>query len=175
MNLIHGSPIWLVAILFAALAAAAVEDFIRLRISNVTILVVLLTALIAMGLHGVSLAAWENAVVFLVLLGVGYLLFAAKKMGGGDVKLLAALGLWVNIAAAVWLVATALLAGGILALIYLAVRYRRIARSGEKYKSKGIPYGIAIAAGAAIIFSGQMGLLKAKPEPPRALQIRPLA
>lgn len=174
MNLIPDSPIWLIAILFAALAAAAIEDFIRLRISNFTCLVVLVTALIAMLLHGFSPELWQNAVVFLVLLGGGFLLFAANKMGGGDIKLLACLGLWVDIEAAVWLLATALLAGGALALIYLAVRHWRVARTGEKYKSKGIPYGIALATGAALIFSGQLGLFDSKPERPRALELRPL-
>src|SRR5215208_2504713 len=154
MNLIPDAPVWLLAILFAALAAAAIEDFIRLRISNVTCAVVLVTAVIAMGLQGFPFALWENGLVFLVLLGAGTLLFAADKIGGGDVKLLACLGLWVNINAAVWLLATALLAGGILAMIYLTVRYRRISRKGEKYKSKGIPYGMAIAAGACLIFAG---------------------
>lgn len=174
MNLIAGSPTWLVVILLVALVAAAVEDFIRLRISNLTCLAVLVTALIAMGLHGFPLALWENVVVFLALLGAGTLLFASGKFGGGDVKLLACLGLWVDIGAAVWLVATALIAGGILALIYLAVRYRSISRTGEKYQSKGIPYGIAIAAGAVLVFAGQMGLLQSMPERPPALQIRPL-
>lgn len=174
MNLIAGSPTWLVALLFGALAAAAIEDFIRLRISNLTCLAVLVTALVAMGLHGFPVALWQNLVVFLVLLGVGTPLFAAGKIGGADVKLLACLGLWVDIGAAVWLVATALIAGGVLAFIYLAVRYRRISRTGEKYQSKGIPYGIAIAAGAALTFAGQMGLLESKPERPRALEIRPL-
>lgn len=175
MNLISDSPIWLVAILFAALAAAAIEDFIRLRISNLTCLAVLVSALIAMGLHGFPLALWENVLVFLVLLGAGTLLFASGKIGGGDVKLLACLGLWVNISDAVWLLATALMAGGVLALIYLAVRARRLTGSGGKYKSKGIPYGMAIAAGAGVIFAGQMGLLKPKPEKPNALVIRPLS
>ncbi|MFL6752863.1 MAG: prepilin peptidase [Sphingomicrobium sp.] len=174
MNLISDSPIWLVAILFAALAAAAIEDFIRLRISNLTCLAVLVSALIAMGLHGFPLELWENVLVFLVLLGGGTLLFASGKIGGGDVKLLACLGLWVDISAAVWLLATALMAGGILALIYLAVRARRLTRAGAKYKSKGIPYGMAIAAGAGVIFAGQMGLLKPKSEKPNALVIRPL-
>ena len=174
MNLVPGSPYWLIAILFAALVAAAVEDFVRLRISNITCLVVLVTSLIAMAFHGFPLELWENAVVFLAFLGAGFLLFATHKMGGGDVKLFACLGLWVDIDAAMWLLASALLAGGVLALIYLAVRYRRIARTGEKYQSKGIPYGIALATGAALIFSGQLGLLKSKPERPRALEIRPL-
>jgi len=163
MNLIPNSPTWLVLLLSAALAAAAIEDFIRLKISNITCLAVLVTALIAMGLNGFPLALWQNAAVFLVLLAAGTPLFAAGKMGGGDVKLLACLGLWVNINAGVWLVASALIAGGILAVIYITVRLARV-RAGKKYQSKGIPYGIAIAAGASLIFAGQFGLLTPKPQ-----------
>lgn len=175
MNLIADAPIWLAAILFAALVAAAVEDFVRLKISNITCLVVLVAAVIAVLLQGFSAALWQNAVVFLVLLGVGYVLFATNKMGGGDVKFLASLGLWVDIGAAVWLVITTLLAGGLLAIIYLVVRYGRASGTGKKYQSKGIPYGIAIAAGATLIFSGQLGLFKSTPERPRALELRPLS
>ena len=164
MNLVPDAPTWLLILLFVALAAAAIEDFVRLKISNITCLAVLITALIAMGLQGFPVALWQNAVVFAALLAVGTPLFAAGKMGGGDVKLFACLGLWVNLSAGVWLVATALMAGGVLALIYIAVRYWRVARGGQKYKSKGIPYGLAIVAGAALIFAGQLGFLAPKPE-----------
>lgn len=174
MNLIADSPVWLVAILFAALAAAAIEDFIRLKISNVTCVAVLVTALIAIGLHGFSLELWQNAVVFLVLLGAGYLLFAAGKMGGGDIKLLACVGLWVNIADGIKLLAATLLAGGVIALIYLASRLLPSSRPREGIRSRQIPYGLAIVAGASLIFVGQLGLLKSKPERPRALTIEPL-
>ena len=164
MNLIPNSPTWLVVLLFAALVAAAIEDFIRLKISNITCLAVLATALIGMALNGFPLALWQNALVFLVLLAAGAPLFAAGKMGGGDVKLLACLGLWVNINAGAWLLASTLMAGGVLAIIYISVRLGQGARLGKKYQSKGIPYGIAIAAGASLIFVGQFGLLAPKPE-----------
>jgi prepilin peptidase CpaA len=160
MNLVPGAPAWLLALLFAALAAAAIEDFIRLRISNITCAVVFLTALVAMAMQGITIYLWQNGLVFAVLLACGTLLFAADKIGGGDVKLLASLGLWVNIAAGVWLLSTTLIAGGLLALIYIVVRHLRGGR-----KSKGIPYGIAIAAGASIIFAGQLGVVKPKARP----------
>jgi hypothetical protein len=48
-------------------------------------------------------------------------------------------------------------------------------RPRESIKSRQIPYGLAIVAGASLVFVGQMGLLKAKPERNRALVIRPLA
>src|SRR4051794_39771361 len=143
MNLIAGSPTWLVAILLAALAAAAIEDFVRLRISNVTCVAVLVSALIAMGLHGFPLALWQNALVFLVLLGAGYVLFAAGKMGGGDVKLLACVGPWVNLSDGVTLLVATLVSGGIIALIYLGSRLLPSSRPRVSIKSRQIPYGLA--------------------------------
>jgi Flp pilus assembly protein protease CpaA len=169
MNLVPGAPTWLLVVLFLAMAAAAIEDFLRLRISNVTCAAVFITALVVIGLHGVTFDLWQNAVVFAVLLTCGTLLFAADKIGGGDVKLLASLGLLVNLSAGIWLLSTSLLAGGVLALIYIAVRHFR---GGAK--SKGIPYGIAIVAGASIVFAGQLGLMKSKAQPPDVFKMQPL-
>jgi len=168
MNLVPGAPAWLLAILFVAMAAAAIEDFIRLRISNVTCATVIVTALIAMVLQGFTLDLWQNALVFAVLLAAGTLLFSAGKIGGGDVKLFAALGLWVNITAGIWLLSTGLIAGGALALIYLAVRHFR-----GKATRKGIPYGIAIVAGASIVFAGQLGLMKSRAQPADVFAVQP--
>ena len=173
MNLVQHSPTWLVLLVAALLIAAAAEDFFRRKISNITCGAVLVAAFVAMGFSGFSLDLWQNAVVFLVLLGAGTLLFAGGWMGGGDVKLLAAVGLWVDINAGVWLLATTLIAGGILAAIYIAVRVARGQPLSRKYQSKGIPYGIAIACGAALVFAGQYGLLKSKPANP--LDIRTLS
>jgi prepilin peptidase CpaA len=168
MNLVPGAPVWLLAILFAAMAAAAIEDFIRLRISNITCAAVFVAALVAMGMEGFTLDLWQNALVFAVLLTLGTLMFAAGKIGGGDVKFFAAVGLWVNLSAGVWLASTSLLAGGVLALIYIVVRHLR---GGAK--SKGIPYGMAIAAGASIVFAGQLGLMKAKAQPANVFAVQP--
>jgi prepilin peptidase CpaA len=174
MNLVPGSPLWLLIPLFLALAAAAIEDFIRLRISNLTCLAVLVMAIVAAFLQGFSPDLWQNVVVFAALLGAGFLLFAFGKMGGGDVKLLACLGLWVNINDGIWLLASTLIAGGILAFIYIAVRWGKATREGKKYKSKGIPYGLAIAAGAVLVFTSQMGLLKSQPTQPNIIEYQPL-
>lgn len=167
MNLAVDSPIWLVAILLIAVIAAAVEDAIRLRISNITCAVVLVTAIVAMGMHGFPLVLWQNVVVFVLVLVIGTALFAAGQMGGGDIKLLACLGLWMNFEAAVWLVASTLIAGGVLALGFIATRPLR-ARKDEKLgraASRNIPYGLAIAAGAALVFAGQLGLIQSKHRP----------
>ena len=97
---------------------------------------VLVAAIVAMALHGFPFALWQNLVVFLALLVLGTLVFATGKVGGGDVKLLACLGLWVDLSAAPWLVASIFLAGGLIALVYLAVGVaRRSRRRGDGHGS----------------------------------------
>jgi prepilin peptidase CpaA len=162
------------SLLAAALAAAAIEDAVRLRISNATCLVVLAAAIVAMALQGFPLALWQNLVVFVVLLVLGTLAFATGKVGGGDVKLLACLGLWVNFSAAPWLVASIFLAGGLVALVYIVVGLLRRSRrrdDGKRIGQRQIPYGLAIVAGAALVFTGQLGFMAPKHERPVSYRI----
>lgn len=174
MNLVPLAPLWLLGVLIAAMAAAAIEDAMRLRISNITCLTVFVGALAAMALQGFPAALWQNAVLCVVLLAVGTPLFAAGKMGGGDVKLLAALGLWVNFSAALSLIAAVFIAGGLLALGFLASRLLPSRKEPAGIKSRQIPYGIAIVAGAALVFAGQLGLMKPKPQMPPKFVAQPV-
>ena len=160
MNLAAEAPQWLALIVTVLLVAAAAEDAVRLRISNLIVLLVLVGALVAAVLAGPELALWKNLVVFLGLLGIGTQMFAAGKLGGGDVKLLAAVGLWFDFTAALWMILAVALAGGLLAILVLILRSfgwseeirRRVVllRPGG-----GIPYGVAIAAGALIAMAFQ--------------------
>ena len=160
MNLAVEAPQWLALLLTVLLLAAAAEDSVRLRISNVTVLLVMVTAVIAAVVVGPELAVWQNVAVFAALLAVGTPMFAAGKLGGGDVKLLAAVGLWFDLKGALWMLLDVVLAGGILAILIIALRslgwsekMRRravILRPGG-----GIPYGVAIAAGALIAMALQ--------------------
>jgi prepilin peptidase CpaA len=176
MNLIQVAPSWLLVVLALLLVAAAVEDAMRLRVSNVTCLGVLIAAAIAMAWAGFPPALWQNALVFAVLLIAGTLLFGAGKIGGGDVKLLATLGLWVNIAGAIWLLASVLIAGGVLAILFVGTRLLRgrPSRLRDKKRGGGIPYALAITAGAAFVFASQIGAFSAKPEKPNPFAVRPL-
>ncbi|QNP46211.1 prepilin peptidase [Sphingomonas sediminicola] len=122
MNLAIEAPQWLALLLSALLVAAAVEDAIRLRISNITVLLVLIGAIVAAVLVGPEISLWKNLVVFLGLLAVGTPMFAAGKLGGGDVKLLAAAGLWFDFAGGLWMLICVAIAGGVLALIVIALR-----------------------------------------------------
>ena len=155
MNLAPGVPTWLAALLVLTLAAAAIEDLLRLRISNLTVLAVLLEGLAAIYLDGFSFGFWQNAVAMVCVLAVGTVAFSAGLFGGGDVKLLAALALWVNLKGLVWLLATIFLAGGIVALVYIFGRLVRSATGGQTSKDRRIPYGIAICVGALALFAMQ--------------------
>jgi prepilin peptidase CpaA len=152
MNLITVAPTWLAALLAAALVVAAVEDVARLRISNITVLVVVAGAIAAMAFGGFAGQLWQNAVVFAAILAVGTIAFARNWLGGGDVKLLAATGLWVGFDAAPWLLAAIFLAGGVVAIGFIIVRKLR---GLKRSQANRIPYGVAIAAGALFLLGNQ--------------------
>ncbi|HVL79025.1 MAG TPA: prepilin peptidase [Sphingomicrobium sp.] len=154
MNLPSLVPQWLLLTLLALLALAAIEDAVRLRISNLLSLAVLLLGFIAIAVAGPQASLWENAAVFAGTLVVGTFLFARGTLGGGDVKLLAATSLWFDFGGALRLLICVALAGGLLALLVLALRLIGWSdRAREKIlilrRKGGIPYGVAIAAGAA--------------------------
>jgi prepilin peptidase CpaA len=152
VNLIAFAPLWLAALTAAALLAAAIEDVMRLRISNIAVLAVLFAAIAAMAFAGFHVALWENAAVFVGVLAVGTFAFARNWLGGGDVKLFAATGLWVGFEAAPWLLAAIFLAGGVVAILYIIVRK---ARGKKRSEANRIPYGVAIAAGALFVLGSQ--------------------
>lgn len=154
MNLFAESPAAILWLLGALLLAGAAEDAARLRISNMISLAILLLAVVAAFVVGLETGVWKNLAVFAGLLAVGTWLFSTGKFGGGDVKLLAVTGLWTDLWGSIRLLSAVFIAGGILAFIVLG---SRVAAS-ERLKGKvavlkpgaGIPYGIAIAAGALI-------------------------
>jgi len=95
-----------------------------------------------------------------VLFIIGFVLFATGLFGGGDVKVIAALGLWLgplNIFSFLMLMA---IFGGALAALLLIFRRIKIPQSwlesstikGWHSKEEGIPYGVAIAIAALIEF-----------------------
>ncbi len=78
----------------------------------------------------------------LAVFAVGAALFAIRAMGGGDVKLLTALALWVPPMAFMQLLIVMALAGGVLTVtlgVWHVVRRRK--------DKLAIPYGVAIAFG----------------------------
>ena len=164
MNLVVAAPIWLVVVLGCAMLAAAIEDALRFRISNITTLVVLVSAMAAAVLVGPSWALWQNGVVFLVLLVLGTFAFSASLLGGGDVKLFAAAGLWFDLRSGIGFVVLVFLSGGIVAIAYILSRLFR--RSVTAKKDRRVPYGIAIAVGmlaVAVLDRGYASQAKLRP------------
>ena len=157
MNLMAAAPDWLIVLLCLTLAAAAAQDAIRLRISNLLVIAVIAEAVIAIFAVGPSIALWENIALFVGFLVVGTGLFSAGILGGGDVKLFAAVALWVDLGHALLLVAAIFIAGGLLAAAMLSSRLLLNRGNGVALRDRGrrVPYAVAIAAGALFLLAFQ--------------------
>jgi len=167
MNLLRDAPLWAQLLLVAIMLGAAVQDIARRQIPNWLCLAVMLAAISSAIVIGPTLALWQNALCFALLLALGTPLFAAKWLGGGDVKFIASVGLWSNFAVILPLIAFILIGGGLLAAISLAVRRGRAAHR----EKKGVPYGVAIALGAAIVLL-QPALFETKSQQPGPLDLK---
>jgi prepilin peptidase CpaA len=104
---------------------------------------------------GQGLALWPDVALQLGLAIAVFALFSAAfflgAMGGGDVKMLGALALWLPALAVLKLLVIVSLAGGALTLVML-VRHR-LTRNGGALE---IPYGIAIAFGGLWLISERL-------------------
>ena len=143
----------LLAGLAIALVTAAFTDLVGRRIAN------WLNATIALGAPlfwwASELALWPDVALQLGLALAAFAilsaLFAMRAMGGGDVKLLTALALWVTPALFFKLVVLMALLGGALTLA-LGLWHVTRRRQGALQARLTIPYGVAIAlAGLWII------------------------
>ncbi len=140
----------LLGILAILLLVAAVVDVRTFTISNSLNLSIALLAPIYW--LSIAMPIWPGAAIQLAVgAGVFTLLaaaFYAGMMGGGDVKLAAALALWFSPASAVKFLVVMSLAGGVLTLLVVAL-HRMRGKSGRPE----IPYGVAIAFGGLVILT----------------------
>lgn len=142
------------------LAYAALSDLLTYTIPNrVSVALIAAFAVFAplagLGLTEIALHVAAGAAV---LLG-GFAMFALRWIGGGDAKLAAAIGLWLGFADVGPFLLVAAVAGGVLTIAILALRalplpivvgdWLWLERLQDK--RSGIPYGIALAAGALIL------------------------
>jgi prepilin peptidase CpaA len=141
----HGGLSWLlIALLAAALLLAAIGDWRTREIPNWLNGGIALLAIPFWWSTG--LALWPDVALQLALGAGMFALFAIAfrfgAMGGGDVKMLAAIALWLPFAQVVKLVAIMSIAGGVLTVAMVAAH--RLAKTRDQLE---IPYGIAIAFG----------------------------
>jgi len=133
----------LLCALAIALLFAAFTDLRRRQIDNWLNAAIALCAPLywfasGLGLYEIGLQLAVALAAFAVLAG----LFAIRAMGGGDVKLLTALALWVKPAMFLELIVVMALAGGLITIVFGCWHIAR--RNRDRL---AIPYGVAIAFG----------------------------
>jgi prepilin peptidase CpaA len=138
----------LLGILALLLVVAAVIDVRTFTISNrLNLAVALMAPLYWWSAH---LPLWPDiGIQVAIAAGVFALLavaFYAGMMGGGDVKLAAALALWFSPASTLRFLVFMSIAGGVLTLVVVGLH-----RLKKKPGKPEVPYGVAIAVGGLLI------------------------
>ena len=145
----------------ALMAFAASSDLLTMTISN-RITATLIVGFVVMALvTGMPLAAMlDHGTAGLVVLVGAFLLFSRGWIGGGDAKLAAATALWFGWPHLLDYLLYASLLGG--ALTVLLLQFRKVALPSPlircnwierlHHPETGVPYGIALAAAALLIY-----------------------
>jgi len=140
----------LLGFLALLLVYAAAVDVRTFTISNKLTLSV--AALAPLYWWAADLSLWPGAAVQLGVAASVFALLAVAffvgMMGGGDVKLAAALALWFSPAATMQFLVVMSIAGGVLTLLVVALHRLR-----GKLGRPEIPYGVAIAFGGIAILT----------------------
>ncbi len=170
------SSVSLTWIILALLTFAAWRDLMTRTIPDVVSIAILVAGLVARSADGpqaVGISLLVATGLFLVLVP----LHARGMMGGADLKLLSALAAGLSPLASYRLISSVALLGGLLAVIYLGLRHlttryaprttTRRAKGAYRFiavelwrirKGAALPYGVAIAAGAALLTLGPTGV-----------------
>lgn len=138
------------AVLGLLLVSAGIQDLRMREISNAKNAAIALLAplwWLSIGLDpwpGMAIQLGVALVVFAIFIGA----FALGQMGGGDVKLIGALALWLTPLKLLDMLMAMAIAGGVLTLIFLIDR-RWHRRDGPVE----VPYGVAIAVAGLLALS----------------------
>lgn len=140
---------------------AAIGDFLTMKIPN------WLNVLVGVSFFGAAIyvgmpleqIGWHVAAGVIVLV-IGFGLFAAGFIGGGDAKLLAVAAMWLGMEQLILFLLVMSIAGGLLAVVmklWWWIRLETEMRGFKWFKSKlkssiDLPYGVAIAVGALVAF-----------------------
>lgn len=155
------APLIVLSVFPAALIIAAANDLYEFKIPN-WIAITLFCAYFAAGpaLGAGASTLLEGLLLAGAALTIGFGLFAAKILGGGDAKLIAAIAPWIGLSALPYFLMNMAFAGAVLAVALLLFRktpplpiYAQapwVLRLHQK--PKDIPYAVAIAAGGLLSF-----------------------
>ncbi|MEM7633801.1 MAG: prepilin peptidase [Pseudomonadota bacterium] len=140
---------------------AAIGDFLTMKIPNWLNILVGTSFFAAAFYVGMPLEqiGWHVAAGVIVLI-VGFGLFAGGLIGGGDAKLLAVAAMWLGMEQLIMFLVVMSIAGGVLAVamkLWWWVKLEADLRGFKWFKSTvkssiDLPYGVAIAVGALFAF-----------------------
>jgi prepilin peptidase CpaA len=143
------------------MAFAASSDLLTMTISNRLSLALAAGFLLLTLVTGMSLAAVGlHLAAGLLVLAVAFVLFAQGWIGGGDAKLAAATALWFGFDFLSEYIVYASIFGGVLTIVLIqfrrlplpAVLARQLWINRLHEQGGGVPYGIALAAAALVIY-----------------------
>jgi prepilin peptidase CpaA len=145
----------------ATMAFAASSDLLTMTIANrVSLALVGGFAVLAVlsGMSGADMATHAGAAA--VVLVVAFICFARGWIGGGDAKLAAATALWLGFSHLFDYLVYASLLGGALTLLIVQFRHMPLPQllAGRDWAERlhrqggGVPYGIALAAAALLVY-----------------------
>ncbi|MGH6620354.1 MAG: A24 family peptidase [Alphaproteobacteria bacterium] len=105
---------------------------------------------------GADAAPWYSLAIGAAVFLLGAVLFHFRQMGGGDVKLLTVLSIWAGPAEVLPFLLQVAFAGGVLTAAWI-VNGRFVAPALGRFVDTGakrvVPYGVAIAAGAYLLYA----------------------
>lgn len=140
-------PSLLLAMLALLLVAAGVEDARRREIANWKNAAIALLAPAWWWVQGMAL--WPGVPIQIGVAAAVFALFVAAFhfgwMGGGDVKMIGALALWLPFQALVWMLTVMSIVGGVLTVVLMIERAVK-----RREATIEVPYGIAIAVAALL-------------------------
>lgn len=150
-----------------SLIYAGISDALSLTIPNKISLALIVGFIFLAPFSGLTMAEIGSHVLvgFLILL-VGFGLFAWGGIGGGDVKLLAAAGLWLGPDHALGFLALVTIFGGFLSLFCLHLRGTPLPSflAGQRWLVNlqvgdvAVPYGIAIGLAGLAVYPSSIWL-----------------
>ena len=146
------------------LLLVVIFDVWKLIIPNMLCLAIAALFVPTVLLMPIDINWWSHIGAAFVVLAVGLVAYAFNVFGAGDIKLLTALSLWTGFEHLHWLLLYMAISGGVLTIVLIFLRRATLAltvafRAAPEevtlprilVNREKVPYGVAIAVGAAIV------------------------